>query len=102
MLAPGTRAVSSPGLCESSGRPAEEESPAPPEEGKVFSLDEAWGDLEAEWGQEEEEDRARMGPPEEEARAARRARAGRRERAAARGEAQEGEAVLGEDGADHH
>ena len=95
MMAPGARAVSSPGLRASLGPPAEEEPSAAPEEGKVFSLDENWGELGASWGQEEE--RCEEESPEEATRPAARARLGCRERAAARGEGQE-EAVPGEEG----
>ena len=69
--------------------------------GKVFSLDETWGDSEAEWGPEEEQ-QCEEGPPEGATRAAGRARAGRRARAEARVEEQEGEAVLGEEGPTTH
>ena len=96
MLGPGARVVSTPGLRAPTGPRAQEEPPEQPAEGKVFSLDEDWGDLEAEWGQEEEEQQGEEEPP------ARRARAGRRERAAARGEEQEGEAVPGEEGPTTH
>ena len=57
MLGASTRPVSTPGLRESLGPLAKEEPAEQPEDGKVFSLDGDW-DLDAVWGQEEEEERS--------------------------------------------
>merc|ERR1712026_424191 len=56
MLGAGARAVTSPGLRESVAPQAREEQAEEPEEGKLCSLDEDWGQLEAGWGPEEEEE----------------------------------------------
>ena len=56
MLGPGSRAVTSPGLKESHGPPMREELAEELDELNVFNLDGDWGEQEAGWGPEEEEE----------------------------------------------